>query len=125
MSTNAPGPGPAPAPALALATAAAPTLVIPDAIKRKHHDLVSALGPVQEEGAAPAAKRRTRSPNSALQVPPLERLNTAAKFFTHAVSPFLDISEVMLYGPEHHWSPPAVSCPSNSITIPPSELEQQ
>ncbi|KAJ7670436.1 hypothetical protein B0H17DRAFT_1209305 [Mycena rosella] len=129
MSTNAsghvPGPAPAPAPALALAAAAAPTLVIPDAIKSKHHDLVSALGPVQEEAAAPAAKRRKRSPNSALRVPPLERLTTAAKFFTRAVSPFLDIGDAMLYGPEHHWSPPVVSCPSNLITIHSSELEQQ
>ncbi|KAJ7678396.1 hypothetical protein B0H17DRAFT_1206850 [Mycena rosella] len=59
------------------------------------------------------------------QVPPLERLTTTAKFFTHTVSPFPDIGDAMLYGPEHHWSPPVVSCPSNSITIHSSELEQQ
>ncbi|KAJ7679880.1 hypothetical protein B0H17DRAFT_1138894 [Mycena rosella] len=115
MSTNAPAPSPAPVP---------PTLIIQDAIKRKYDDLVSALSHTEAQ-AAPAGKRRKRSPTVSASLPPMERLVIAAKYFTRAVNPFMDIAEAMLYGPDHHWSARAVSCPSNTIVIPSSELERQ
>ncbi|KAJ7491575.1 hypothetical protein B0H11DRAFT_2191295 [Mycena galericulata] len=91
--------------------------VIRDAFKA----VVAVLGGVQDPVTKKKARRRT--PNSAQST--MERLTSLGKFFMRAVSPYLDIGQAMLYGPEHHWSTPAAPDPSNTVVVPPAELERQ
>ncbi|KAJ7460440.1 hypothetical protein B0H11DRAFT_2286106 [Mycena galericulata] len=94
---------------------------LPPPLKRKYDEVVAALGGAQDPVAKKKARRRT--PNSAQST--MERLTSLGKFFMRAVSPYLDIGQAMLYGPEHHWSTPAAPDPSNTVVVPPAELDRQ
>ncbi|KAJ7115218.1 hypothetical protein C8R44DRAFT_928204 [Mycena epipterygia] len=93
----------------------------PPPLKRKHDDIVDALRVGTLVGSQ--AKRRKRAANAVLSTE--ERLVAIGKYFMRAMHPFMDISEPMLYGPEHHWSTPATDAPSNTVVIPASELARQ
>lgn len=123
MTSNAPPPsGPAAAPTLSTNTMPAP-------LKRKYDDIVTALSTAGQA----QAKRRRRAPQC-VPFPPAfpilisdsavatteERFISIGKYFMRAVHPFMDVSEPMLYGPEHHWSTPNTATPSNTVVIPAS-----
>ncbi|KAJ6524719.1 hypothetical protein DFH09DRAFT_1189310 [Mycena vulgaris] len=95
---------------------------MPAPLKRQYDDIVAAaLGNTTDD--TPAKKRRKRSSSATLST--VDKPIAAAKLFTRAISPYMDISAAMLYGPEHHWGTPVVPVASNTVTIPASELERQ
>ncbi|KAJ7077956.1 hypothetical protein C8R44DRAFT_896105 [Mycena epipterygia] len=118
MASNAPPNGP-PSGLASAPTVSTPTMLPP--LKRKYDDIVDALRVGTLAGSQ--AKRRKRAANAVLSTE--ERLIAIGKYFMRAVHPFMDISEPMLYGPEHHWSTPAAAAPSNTVVIPASELARQ
>ncbi|KAJ6538175.1 hypothetical protein DFH09DRAFT_86186 [Mycena vulgaris] len=68
-------------------------------------------------------KRRKRGKNANLST--MDRLTTSAKYFTRAVSPYMDIGAAMSYGPEYHWITRAAPDPSNTIVTPASEVQRE
>lgn len=127
MSSNAPPTDPPSGPA------SAPTVptTTPAPLKRKYDDIVAAL--TGHVGGQAQAKRRKRAPrcvpfptaslmliSDSAVLTTEERLVAIGKYFVRAVHPFMDVSEPMLYGPEHHWSTPSVVDPSNTVVIPAS-----
>ncbi|KAJ7123665.1 hypothetical protein C8R44DRAFT_917920 [Mycena epipterygia] len=121
MSSNAPPTDPPYGSASAPTVPTASTTTMSAPLKRKYDDIVAAL--TLTVGGQAQAKRRKRAPSA---VPTIEeRLVSIGKYFVRAVHPFMDVSKPMLYGPEHHWSAPDVTDPSNTVVIPASELARQ
>ncbi|KAJ6560868.1 hypothetical protein DFH09DRAFT_1364702 [Mycena vulgaris] len=119
MSVPAPAIDPALGPAPASQTVStAPSL--PSPVKRKYNEVQAALAGFHQP--APA-KRRKRGNNYTLST--MDRLITAAKYFTRAVNPYMDIGAAMSYGPEPPLTPRAAPNASNTILTPPSELERE
>ncbi|KAJ7112617.1 hypothetical protein C8R44DRAFT_882381 [Mycena epipterygia] len=111
MSSNAPPTDPPSGSGSAPTVPTASTTTMSAPLKRKYDDIVAAL--TLTVGGQAQAKRRKRAPSA---VPTIEeRLVSIGKYFVRAVHPFMDVSEPMLYGPEHHWSAPNVTDPSNTV----------
>ncbi|KAJ7445580.1 hypothetical protein FB451DRAFT_1188998 [Mycena latifolia] len=113
MSTLAAGALPVSSGAPASTSGLAAPSVPPTEAKRKYDEVVAALGaiPVVSNKRAKCDMIETKSP--------LEKLLTLPKYFVRAVNPFMDISLVMFYGSEAHWSVPASVDPSDVTTISP------
>ncbi|KAJ7691312.1 hypothetical protein B0H17DRAFT_1201167 [Mycena rosella] len=135
MFVNAPANAPTPA---LNPTSAAPTTIttLNEPTKHKYSSLLESLGQPR-----PATKKRCKGATAKLvaylpfsspykylystDTATLDRLTSAAKYFVRVVSPYRDIGTAMVFGPEHHWGQHADPDPSNAITIPVSELEDQ
>ncbi|KAJ6526539.1 hypothetical protein DFH09DRAFT_1371670 [Mycena vulgaris] len=124
---SVPGPGPALNPAIdpAFGPAPAPQTVstapsLPSPTKRKYDEMHAALAGLHQPVPV---KRRKRGKNANLST--MDRLTTSAKYFTRAVSPYMDIGAAMSYGPEYHWITRAAPDPSNTIVTPASEVQRE
>ncbi|KAJ7743887.1 hypothetical protein B0H14DRAFT_3514798 [Mycena olivaceomarginata] len=54
-----------------------------------------------------------------------EKLISCCKFSIRAVHPYMSLTEVMIYGPDRHWGTAPATCPSNTVSVPASEIERQ
>ncbi|KAJ7624200.1 hypothetical protein DFH06DRAFT_1445807 [Mycena polygramma] len=95
------------------------------AAKRKYDELVAALDKVAPASVGPTnpSKRAKRSSMDTKE--PYEKIISMSKFFHRGVHPFYDIGLVMFLGAHARWAAPVSSDPSNTVVVPPSQLEAQ
>ncbi|KAJ7852609.1 hypothetical protein B0H13DRAFT_2359404 [Mycena leptocephala] len=89
----------------------------------KYHEVLvslSASAPAEPQKSNKRAKREPYDTKS-----PTDQLVCAAQFLVRGVDCNLDVGMVLAYGAARHWNPPPALVPSNTVTIPQSELDLQ
>ncbi|KAJ7694304.1 hypothetical protein B0H14DRAFT_3530738 [Mycena olivaceomarginata] len=117
-------------------SSAAPTVPTPESLspslRRKYDEIVQMIVP----GFQSSKRKRlilcasllfypSSLTTSSAMMSAFEKLISCCKFFMRAVHPYVNLTEVMLYGPDKHWGTAPATCPSNIVSVPPAEIERQ